>query len=89
MKQLPIQTSGSRGFTIIELVIVLLVVIVLLSFGVPRYRDAIERARSSGSGALARSRMQRQLPLDGASRFAVSIGRESSPFPAPGEIRAM
>ena len=41
------KTRGARGFTIVEFAIVLVVVAVLFSFGVPRFRDAVERTRAS------------------------------------------
>jgi prepilin-type N-terminal cleavage/methylation domain-containing protein len=46
LKQAVSKTRGARGFTIVELAIVLVVVAVLLSFGVPRFRDAAERTRA-------------------------------------------
>jgi type II secretory pathway pseudopilin PulG len=36
--------SGARGLTVIELVVVVVIIMVVSSFGVPRLRDSIERA---------------------------------------------
>ena len=35
-----------RGFTTVELAVVLMTVVVLFSFGVPRFRDAVERTHA-------------------------------------------
>lgn len=40
-------SQPSRGFTFIEVTIVVVIVVVLVSFGVPRYRDAIERTHAA------------------------------------------
>jgi len=39
--------AANRGFTLVEVSIVLVIVLVLISFGVPRYRDAIERTHAA------------------------------------------
>lgn len=40
---------GQKGFTLVELVIVIVVIGVLASFGVPRFRDAVERSKAGES----------------------------------------
>lgn len=38
--------SKQRGFTLVELAIVIVIIGVLASFGVPRFRDAVERSKA-------------------------------------------
>ena len=38
--------SQQRGFTLVELAIVIVIIGVLASFGVPRFRDAVERSKA-------------------------------------------
>ena len=84
MKQLHNQRNGSRGFTIIELVIVLLVVVVLLSFGVPRYRDAIERAHAGEAMQyLADVRLAQDRYAGGGGRFASDVNDLELTAPTP------
>jgi len=41
--------SQQRGFTLVELAIVIVIIGVLASFGVPRFRDAVERSKAGES----------------------------------------
>jgi general secretion pathway protein G len=41
------RSSGSRGFTLIELMIVVSILLILISIAVPQYRSAVKRARES------------------------------------------
>lgn len=51
----PSGTAGSRGFTLIEMMIVIVIVSVLLMVGLPAYRkQVIQGNRAEGTGALLR-----------------------------------
>jgi general secretion pathway protein G len=41
------RSSGSRGFTLIELMIVVSILLILISIAVPQYRSSVKRARES------------------------------------------
>jgi general secretion pathway protein G len=41
------QSRGSRGFTLIELMIVVSILLILISIAVPQYRSSVKRARES------------------------------------------
>ena len=43
------QGAKQRGFTLVELAIVIVIIGVLASFGVPRFRDAVERSKAGES----------------------------------------
>jgi general secretion pathway protein G len=43
----PGRRSGSRGFTLIELMIVVSILLILISIAVPQYRSSVKRARES------------------------------------------
>jgi prepilin-type N-terminal cleavage/methylation domain-containing protein len=43
------KNSKQRGFTLVELAIVIVIIGVLASFGVPRFRDAVERSKAGES----------------------------------------
>jgi general secretion pathway protein G len=41
------RSRGSRGFTLIELMIVVSILLILISIAVPQYRSSVKRARES------------------------------------------
>ncbi len=41
------KSRGSRGFTLIELMIVVSILLILISIAVPQYRSSVKRARES------------------------------------------
>ena len=42
-----LQKKGEKGFTLVELAIVIVIIGVLAAFGVPRFRDSVERSKAS------------------------------------------
>src|SRR5271157_5862294 len=47
--------GGSRGYTLVEMMIVLVVVGVMISFGIPQFSRALEQARADVAGANLRA----------------------------------
>ena len=45
--------QGQKGFTLVELAIVIVIIGVLASFGVPRFRDAVERFTQASDASYA------------------------------------
>jgi competence protein ComGC len=78
------KTKGARGFTIVELEIVLVVVVVLLSFGVPRFRDAVERTRAGEAVQyLVDVRLAQDSYRAANGRFAQDVADLELRAPAP------
>jgi len=47
--------TGTRGYTLVEMMIVLVVMGVLISFGIPQFSRALEQARADVAGANLRA----------------------------------
>lgn len=60
---------ATRGFTLIELIVVMAIVALLVSIAAPRYADAVDRARESTL------RSSLQVMRDAIDRFAADRGR--------------
>lgn len=84
MKRVVIGTSTAKGFSLVELAIVVIIIGVLAVFGVPRFRDAVERAKASeafsflASVKLAQDRFQARQ-----GKYATKIGELDISVSAP------
>jgi len=63
-----VQDRRREGFSLVELAVVIVIVGVLAAFGVPRYRDSVERTKAAEAFnylAAVRSAQERHLTHDG------------------------
>lgn len=68
-------TSTRKGFSLVELAVVVIIIGVLAAFGVPRFRDAVERSKASEAFsflASVRSAQERFQARQGV--YATTIG---------------
>ena len=78
----PSGAAGSRGFTLIEMMIVIVIVSVLLLVGLPAYRkQVIQGNRAEGTGALLRimDRQERYYANNVPPTYASSMTRLGFP----------
>ena len=76
--------SKQRGFTLVELAIVIVIIGVLASFGVPRFRDAVERSKAGESMnylSAVRAAQERFHAREGT--YADEMGDLDNSIPAP------
>ncbi len=75
---------GQKGFTLVELAIVIVIIGVLASFGVPRFRDAVERSKAGESLnylSAIRAAQERYHAREGT--YAADIADLDVSIPAP------
>ena len=49
------KSGGTRGYTLVEMMIVLVVMSVMISFGIPKFSRALEQSRANVAGANLRA----------------------------------
>jgi len=76
--------KGQKGFTLVELAIVIVIIGVLASFGVPRFRDAVERSKAGESMSYlssVRAAQERYHAREGT--YAADLADLDISIPAP------
>jgi prepilin-type N-terminal cleavage/methylation domain-containing protein len=77
-----------KGFTLIELMIVVAIIAILAMIAVPMYQRYIERSRNAASQALLQQIALAEVALDTAPEIAQSYVDTVSEFPANGSTAA-
>jgi len=80
--------SHRKGFSLVELAVVVIIIGVLAAFGVPRFRDSVERAKASEAFAFLsaiRSAQERYQARSGV--YAVKMGDLDIQMSAPKYFR--
>jgi len=76
--------EGQRGFTLVELAIVIVIIGVLASFGVPRFRDAVERSKCGEAFSyLASVRAAQERYHAREATYADDLSKLDIAMPAP------
>jgi len=78
------KNSKRAGFTLVELAIVIVIIGVLASFGVPRFRDAVERSKAGESLnylSAIRSAQERYASREGT--YTSDLAELDVQFPTP------
>jgi prepilin-type N-terminal cleavage/methylation domain-containing protein len=80
----PRPSRRAAGFTLVELAIVIVLIGVLASFGVPRFRDAVERSKAGEAMnylSAVRSSQERYHAM--FATYADDVGNLDTSLPAP------
>ena len=78
------KAKNQKGFTLVELAIVIVIIGVLASFGVPRFRDAVERSKAGESMnylSAVRGSMERHASRE--ATYASELTELDISIPAP------
>ncbi|MDD4004674.1 MAG: prepilin-type N-terminal cleavage/methylation domain-containing protein, partial [Elusimicrobiaceae bacterium] len=76
--------TNNKGFTLVELAVVIVIIGVLAAFGVPRFREAVERSKAGEAFnflSAVRSSQERYHSRQGA--YANNTGELDINFPPP------
>ena len=76
--------NNKKGFTLVELAVVIVIIGVLAAFGVPRFREAVERSKAGEAFsylAAVRSAQERYHSRQGT--YAIDTNELDINFPAP------
>jgi prepilin-type N-terminal cleavage/methylation domain-containing protein len=78
------KAKNQKGFTLVELAIVIVIIGVLASFGVPRFRDAVERSKAGEAMnylSAVRGSMERHASRE--ATYAAELTELDISIPAP------
>jgi prepilin-type N-terminal cleavage/methylation domain-containing protein len=76
--------SNRRGFTLVELAVVIVIIGVLAAFGVPRFRQAVERSKAGEAfNYLSAVRSSQERYHSRLALYAADVATLDINFPAP------